>query len=299
VTRIPANHLGRAAWLASLAQQSLIAEAELTPKPGLVDRRGPGVHADLSLALMRRSALAIEPYFHEMALLSDGTRPSQTVREQLAAIGRNAERAMLMATGGSNSHKGAIWILGLLISAAAMEDEVDCTAAGIAATAQAIASFEDRAGPQLVSHGDIVAKRYGVSGARGEAGQGFPHVIDVGLPTLRRRRTQGATEAAARLDTLLSIMSCLEDTCLLYRGGIVALGSAMEGAVAVKSAGGVETQSGRQQLQLLDRRLLDLGVSPGGSADILAATLFLDAVERRLTQIQADESWPENSYGAN
>jgi triphosphoribosyl-dephospho-CoA synthase len=289
--------LGRSSWLASLAQQSLIAEAELTPKPGLVDRRGPGVHADLSLALMRRSAVAIEPHLREMALLSDGTRPSQTVREQLAAIGRNAERAMLMATGGSNSHKGAIWILGLLISAAAMED--DCTASGIAATAQAIASFEDRAAPRLVSHGDIVAKRYGVSGARGEAGRGFPHVIDVGLPTLRRRRTQGATEAAARLDTLLSIMSCLEDTCLLYRGGIVALGSAMEGAVAVKSAGGVETESGRQQLQLLDRRLLDLGVSPGGSADILAATLFLDAVEQGLNQIQADESWPENSYGAD
>jgi triphosphoribosyl-dephospho-CoA synthase len=291
--------LGRSIWLSSLAQQSLIAEAELTPKPGLVDRRGSGVHADLSLALMRRSAMAIEPYFREMALLCERARPSQRVREQLAAVGRNAERAMLIATGGSNSHKGAIWIVGLLISAAAMQDEVDCTASGIAATAQAIASFEDRAAPRLVSHGDIVARRYGVSGARGEAGRGFPHVIDVGLPSLRSKRTQGATEAAARLDTLLSIMSCLEDTCLLYRGGIAALGSAMEGALAVERAGGVETESGRQQLQLLDRRLLDLGVSPGGSADLLAATLFLDGIEQGLKQIQADESWPENFYGAD
>jgi triphosphoribosyl-dephospho-CoA synthase len=294
-----ALRVGRSAWLASLAQQSLIAEAELTPKPGLVDRRGSGVHADLSLALMRRSALAIEPYFRKMASLSDGMQPSQQVREQLAAMGRNAERAMLMATGGSNSHKGSIWILGLLISATAMEDEVDCTACGIAATAQEIASFEDRAAPRLVSHGDIVAARYGVSGARGEAGQGFPHVIDVGLPTLRRRRAQGATEAAARLDTLLSIMSSLEDTCLLYRGGRVALAAAMEGAIAVERAGGVEAQSGRQQLELLDRRLLELRVSPGGSADLLAATIFLDAVARGVNQIQADESWPENSYGAN
>jgi triphosphoribosyl-dephospho-CoA synthase len=206
---------------------------------------------------------------------------------------------MLMATGGSNSHKGSIWILGLLISATAMEDEVDCTACGIAATAQEIASFEDRAAPRLVSHGDIVAARYGVSGARGEAGQGFPHVIDVGLPTLRRRRAQGATEAAARLDTLLSIMSSLEDTCLLYRGGRVALAAAMEGAIAVERAGGVETQSGRQQLELLDGRLLELRVSPGGSADLLAATIFLDAIARGVTQIQADESGPENSYGAN
>jgi triphosphoribosyl-dephospho-CoA synthase len=297
--KIPANHLGRSAWMAGLARQSLTAEAELTPKPGLVDRRGSGAHRDLSLAMMRRSALAIEPHFREMASLSERTRPSQKVREQLAAIGRNAERAMLMATGGSNSHKGAIWILGLMISAAAMEDEVDCTASGIAATTQAIASFEDRAAPRLVSHGDIVAKRYGVSGARGEALQGFPHVLDAGLPTLRRRRGQGATEAAARLDTLLSIMSCLEDTCLLYRGGMAALTAAREGAVAVERAGGVETESGMRQLKLLDRRLLDLGVSPGGSADLLAATIFLDALERGLDQIHAEESWPENSYGAN
>jgi triphosphoribosyl-dephospho-CoA synthase len=73
----------------------------------------------------------------------------------------------------------------------------------------------------------------------------------------------------------------------------------MEGALAVERAGGVETESGRQELQRLDRRLINLGVSPGGSADILAATLFLDAVEQGLTQIQADESWPENSYGTN
>jgi triphosphoribosyl-dephospho-CoA synthase len=299
VTRLPANDLGRAAWMAALAQQSLIAEAELTPKPGLVDRRGSGAHRDLSLALMRRSALAIEPYFLKMASLSERARPGQQLREQLAAIGRDAERAMLMTTGGSNSHKGAIWILGLLLSAAAMGDEGDRTASGIAATARAIASFADRAAPRLVSHGDIVARRYGVSGARGEADQGFPHVMDVGLPSLRRRRAEGATEEAARLDTLLSIMSSLEDTCVLYRGGIVALTAAREGAVAVERAGGVETESGRRALRLLDRRLLDLSVSPGGSADLLAATLFIDGIERGLKQIQADESWPENSYGAN
>jgi triphosphoribosyl-dephospho-CoA synthase len=299
VTTIPANDLGRAAWMAALAQQSLIAEAELTPKPGLVDRRGSGAHRDLSLALMRRSALAIEPYFLKMASLSERARPGQQLREQLAAIGRDAERAMLMTTGGSNSHKGAIWILGLLLSAAAMGDEGDRTASGIAATARAIASFADRAAPRLVSHGDIVARRYGVSGARGEAGQGFPHVVDIGLPTLRRRRALGATEETARLDTLVSIMASLEDTCLLYRGGIVALNAAKEGAVAVERAGGVETKSGRRALRLLDRRLLDLRVSPGGSADLLAATLFLDGIERGLKQIEADEGWPEKSYGAN
>jgi triphosphoribosyl-dephospho-CoA synthase len=297
--RVPSNDPESAAWLANLASQALIAEAELTPKPGLVDRRGAGAHNDLSLDIMRLSARAIEPYFREMALISDGARPNQEIREQLAAIGRNAERAMFRATGGSNSHKGAIWVLGLLISAAAMHDDEHPTASKIAATAQIIASFEDRAAPRLVSHGDVVAKRYGASGARGEALQGFLHVVEVGLPTLRLRRTSGATEYVARLDALLSIIARLDDTCLLYRGGTDALMTAKEHALTVERAGGVGTEIGRQQLTLLDRQLLKIKVSPGGSADLLAATLFLDAVERKQSEVEADESWPEDSHGAN
>jgi triphosphoribosyl-dephospho-CoA synthase len=286
----PSSDQAEAVRLASLACQALIAEAELTPKPGLVDRRGAGAHTDLSLAIMKRSALTIEPYFCQMAFISSGNRPSQPLRERLASIGREAEHAMLRATSGSNSHKGAIWILGLLISAAAMQDEGKVPASRIAATAKKIASFEDRATPRLVSHGDTVAKRYGVTGARGEALHGFPHVVDLGLPMLHSRRASGATENVARLDTLLSIMARLDDTCLLYRGGEEALVTAKAGAAAVESAGGSGTAIGSQKLFRLDRRLLELGASPGGSGDLLAATLFLDAVEGRQNEVQADRS---------
>ncbi len=103
----------QAVWLARLCKQSLVAEAELTPKPGLVDRRGAGSHNDLSLSNMRRSALAIEPYFYQMALISWEAHVNQQLRERLAAIGRDADRAMYKTTDGSNSHKGAIWALGL------------------------------------------------------------------------------------------------------------------------------------------------------------------------------------------
>jgi len=284
------NDQAQAVRLAGLVRQALIAEAELTPKPGLVDRRGAGSHIDLSLAIMRRSALAIEPYLCQMAFVSRRRHPNQPLRERLAVIGREAECAMLKATSGSNSHKGAIWILGLLVSAAAMQDDDKARASAITATAKKIASFEDRATPRLVSHGDVVAKRYGIMGARGEALHGFPHVVDVGLPMLHSRRASGATENVARLDTLLSIMSRLDDTCLLYRGGEEALVTAKAGAAAVESAGGSGTTIGSQKLFRLDRRLLELGASPGGSGDLLAATLFLDAVERRQNEVQADRS---------
>jgi triphosphoribosyl-dephospho-CoA synthase len=295
----PSLDQGPAVRLAYLASQSLIAEAELTPKPGLVDRRGAGAHTDLSLSIMKLSAFVIEPYFREMAFVSEGSHPSQALRERLAVIGRDAERAMLKVTNGSNSHKGAIWILGLLVSAAAFELNDEVEASQIAATAKEIASFADRATPRLVSHGDVVAKKYGVAGARGEALGGFPHVVAVGLPTLRSKRANGATESVARLDTLLSIMSRLDDTCLLYRGGEKALVAAKENAAAVEEGGGSGTAIGRQKLSQLDRRLLELGVSPGGSGDLLAATLFLDAVERKQDEVQMDQSGLENQSGAN
>jgi len=81
---------------------------------------------------------------------------------------------------------------------------------------------------------------------------------------LHRRRQQGATEQVARLDSLLSVMSRLDDTCVLYRGGEAALATAKEGAIAVEAAGGSGTALGKQRLRQLDRRLLDLNVSPGG-----------------------------------
>jgi triphosphoribosyl-dephospho-CoA synthase len=298
-TTAAAADTAAAHWMARLAREALIAEAELTPKPGLVDRRGHGAHTDLSLDIMRRSAIAIEPYFWRMARLATRAKPSRAMREQLALIGRQAERAMLDATGGSNAHKGAIWALGLLVSAAAMHDRNGVTAADVAAKAKEIASFEDRAMPRLVSHGDAVTKRYGVAGARGEALCGFPHVIDVALPMLRLKRQSGATEQIARLDTLLSIISRLDDTCVLYRGGEEALATAKEGAAAVGALGGSGTVLGRQRLWQLDRRLLDLNASPGGSADLLAAALFLDALERGQDDVRPDESPMEVSHGTH
>src|SRR6202050_2077746 len=182
----------RSRLLASLASQSLIAEAELTPKPGLVDRGGSGAHSDLSLDLMRRSARVVETCFVAMASAAGGRGPDRDLREELAAVGRDAEGAMYKATEGANSHKGAIWILGLLVAAAAQRD--DLSAKEIASVAGAISRFPDRACLNIVTHGDIVRNRHGVAGARGEACQGFPHVVRFGLPTLRKRRNSGVRE---------------------------------------------------------------------------------------------------------
>jgi triphosphoribosyl-dephospho-CoA synthase len=202
--------------------------------------------------------------------------PSQALREKLAETGRAGERRMLIATGGVNTHRGAIWTLGLLVASAAMgprSPEV------LAERAGRLARFNDREPPDPTSHGARMGCRFGVSGARGEAKQGFPHVIQLGLPALRAARAKMVMESHARLDALLAIMTDLNDTCLLYRGGLAALEIAKAGAGQVLSLGGTASAAGYSALLALDTKLIRHGVSPGGSADLLAATLFLDFVE--------------------
>jgi triphosphoribosyl-dephospho-CoA synthase len=289
--------LARSEWLSQLAWQSLIAEAELTPKPGLVDGRGSGSHSDLSLDLMRRSADAIAPYFTLMALASAEAQMDTSLREVAAGIGREAEAAMLRATSGSNAHKGAIWVLGLLVCAASLSDGSDPEF--VAEAAGYLARLPDRARPQAVSHGDVVLERYGGTGARGEAYANFPHVVKIGLPALRAARTNGRTERNSRLAALLTIMSRLDDTCVLYRGGHEAQKIVHEGAARVIKVGGPGSAKGNAALIGLGQELIRLHISPGGSADLLAATLFLDALERGLRRVEKDNSVVEENDGTN
>ncbi|MGA7779224.1 MAG: triphosphoribosyl-dephospho-CoA synthase, partial [Paraburkholderia sp.] len=188
---------------------------------------------------------------------------------------------MMQATDGSNAHRGAIWIVGLLVAGAAIH-AVDRTApamhaaSSICSLAAQIACFPDRFAAPADSHGERVRQRYQVGGARREAQDGFPHVIDIGLPALRAARARGVPEESARLDALLAIMASLDDTCLLHRAGLAGLHAGKDGARRVLDLGGSFTEPGRTALAELDRELLQINASPGGAADLLAATLFID-----------------------
>ncbi|MET8155007.1 triphosphoribosyl-dephospho-CoA synthase [Sphaerisporangium sp. NPDC005289] len=292
--------------LADMAVRALCEEARLSPKPGLVDGRGAGAHGDMDLALLLASAEALRPAFRSLA---DAARRTATgagprgelglreelqprrghgprdeyeprrllaLREELGRIGRAGEAAMSRVTGGVNTHRGALWTLGLLVAAAAIGAATDREAARVAAR---LAGLPDRNVPAgAISHGERARRRYGVSGARGQAVAAFPHVIDVALPRLRLAGAAGLQQDAARLDALLAVMSLLEDTCVLYRGGLDGLRVVRSGAERVLAEGGAGTRRGRAALLELDERLAARRLSPGGSADLLAAALFLHFV---------------------
>jgi triphosphoribosyl-dephospho-CoA synthase len=272
--------------LADLAVAVLLEEAELTPKPALVDCRGNGAHHDLDLARLRRSAQSLQDGFAAIAAVAADEQPSLRLHAQLGRIGREMEQRMLAATGGSNAHRGAIWALGLLVAAAARRS-ADHTPAGLARAAAALARLPDsgrdagRPADRPPSHGERARLTHGAAGARGEAQAAFPHAIRVGLPMLRAARDRGVPEDRARLDALMAIMASLDDTCLLHRGGRAALKAAKTGARAVLKAGGTAVPAGRQRLDQLHAELMARWASPGGSADLLAVALFLDRLESK------------------
>ena len=207
---------GGAEWLARTATQCLIDEARLSPKPGLVDSRGNGAHHDLSLALMERSAHSLTSTFQALAQQSWQRPADIALRQTVGRLGREGERQMMIATDGVNTHRGAIWALGLLVSAVAMLGG-EATAQAVANTAAQLAKLPDDAAPKVFSKGLRATHRYRVPGAREEAQQAFPHIMQRALPQLRLSRLNGSSETNARLDALMAIMTSLTDTCAVAR----------------------------------------------------------------------------------
>jgi triphosphoribosyl-dephospho-CoA synthase len=176
-------------------------------------------------------------------------------------------------TGGG--HRGALWTLGLLVAAAALRPGAG--AADITTLAGQLAAHPDRRAPRRPSRGSTMSARYGAAGARGEARAGFPHVRRA-LTALTTAREQGATEPQARLDALLTVMSTLQDTELLYTAGPMGLRQVQAGARGVLEAGGTSTERGAAALRALDTNLTSHAWAPRGSGALLTGALFLDAL---------------------
>lgn len=262
---------GTPQMIADLAVRALHDEADLTPKPGLVDGRGPGAHADMTGDMLHASADALRDALAECACAATESPVGPELRARLGVIGRAGERAMLAATGGVNTHRGALWALGLLSAAAAATDPTTGAVVDVAARLARIPDPAADSGTSL-SHGARVRVQYGAPGAAGEARRGFPHVTRYALPAVREGRP---------LDGLLAVIAHLDDTCLLHRGGPAGLAAVQHGARRTLRAGGMRTHQGRQRFDELDALCADRRLSPGGAGDLLAAAMFLDGLERR------------------
>jgi len=256
-----------------LAYEALKTEALLTPKPGLVDRHNNGAHTDMNLELLLQSAETLQPYFVELAAYGclHKTEAPAKLLIALRKIGLRAEEAMLEVTGGVNTHKGALFGIGLLCAAAGVlgeEAETERLCAYVAEMTRGI-TMRERAEKQLVRMPETL--RWQMSGARGEAESGFYHARVVGLPAYFQSLQCGLSQEEAALRALLQLMTRLMDTNLLRRGGQSAV------TYVQRRAEEVLHNFSTAEVEKFDQELILANLSPGGSADCLAITLFLSS----------------------
>lgn len=315
-TRIPLCLSG--ACVAELASRAAVLEAAVSPKPGLVCIDGNGAHRDMNYPLFVRSAHALRPYFaaaHAWGETSRGMTP-QRAFTRLRGLGVAAERRMLAATNGVNTHKGLIFSMGLFCAAVGRMGGQNASIDDIRRTASAFVRglvekdfapllpfaarqaekgaaleydrpkaarsvLEARLGRGL-SAGEVVFLLYGTTGIRGEAENGFPHV-GAACAALGRHGA-GRDLNTAMAHCLLELVRDMDDTTLLWRGGRRGRAYAAMAARVVLAAGGLRTPEGAAALRRMSADFAAKGLSPGGCADILAVSVFLLLLQRHATR---------------
>lgn len=277
-----ASHAGDAALCAAigrLAVRSLYEELTLYPKPGLVSLVDNGSHADMSAATFMRSLFALRRYFIRITRAGIGHAPFPALR----SLGIEAEQCMLLATGGVNTHRGAIFCLGLLCAAMG-----SCHAHGTALSAHAIrgallarwgeALSRHTHAPTADSHGLQAWHRHAAAGARQEAARGLPSVFNIALPALRHTLADGRGMRRARIDALFALMAQISDTNLYHRGGAGGAQAVKLHARAFLAGGGTAHPDWEQRARECHRIFVAGRLSPGGAADLLAAACLVHAV---------------------
>ena len=292
--------------IAHLATQALQAELDTTPKPGLVDKDNNGAHRDMDHALMQLSINTLHPYFVRLAFLGFAdTLPSHTV---IRDAGIEAEKAMLEATNGVNTHKGALFSMGLAVVAAAYEEKKAAAnkeergkereeeyLSSLQLTIKALAaSFPDTSGTHGSKAKQLSNGTTTIKGALDNAREGYEKLFAEWLPFYNERRK--SHDAHALHKTLLRIMCDLDDTNIIYRTNVVtaeevkqearALLASFEEAYAAedkeKCASAIEEKCASAELLALkdmDRRYTERNISPGGAADMLSFTVFIGSIQ--------------------
>lgn len=267
--------------IAGAACRALLFEVCTTPKPGLVDRENSGSHRDMDIFTYMSSASALYPYFRKCAETGIRTAelPPEAAFVQLRAPGRDAEGVMLEATGGVNTHKGAIFSVGLVSAALgrlAPEERKD-PAAVLSVCAAMTKGLTERAFSGLTPEkartaGQRFYLQYGIRGVRGQAEDGFPAILEAGLPVLEQGLAEGLSLNDAGCAALLHILSAEADTNMIARSS---LETAEEIRGAIRELLQETPFPDRNTLEALDLRFRELNLSPGGSADLLAICYLL------------------------
>lgn len=261
------------------ALDALYDELNLENKPGLVCPSGNGSHSDMSYDTFIDSITSLRGYFATLSAFGYDNRDFDDIKK----AGIEQEIKMRQATNDINTHKGAIFNLGFASAAIGqcVQQHKPLTTQNICA--QIIESWQydltHRLERKADSHGQQMYKKYGVTGAIEMVATGFQIIQNLALPCFydTLHRTQDFEKAS--MQTLMTLIGALSDTNLVWRGGMSDLKNAQMMAKQFLQAGGVHQSNWRQAVRMINRYFIHRNLSPGGSADLLAVTIFFYKVE--------------------
>ena len=269
---------------ASAAVRGLLYEVSTTPKPGLVDRNNSGSHRDMNFFTFLDSSASLIPWFREFFCLGwdHSSESDRQLFERLRYAGQRAETAMFSATGGINTHKGLVFASAILCGAlgkvhAGRELPLPFTDVLQECRRLGKCSLSDLHRPPnvqttLPTNGERIFTAYGIRGARGEAAAGFPSAVRIGLPALRKWLSAGFSLNDSAAMALLTLISEVDDTNMVHRGGPELAKKRKEQAKILLSA--VTKENFKETLYTLDHQYMTENLSPGGCADLLAVSLM-------------------------
>lgn len=271
--------------IADIAGWALLEEVHTTPKPGLVDCYSNGAHKDMTVRTFEDSAKALHPYFLMMAEIGwEYYEKPQEIFLKIREVGKLAEGAMYRATNGVNTHKGLIFSIGILSAAAAavFHQTKEISREDIFVKEMEMVQnilLQELAASGMkkkdLTNGEKVYKKYGSFGVRGEALYGYAAVRNLSLPVFDEGVENHMDFETVKLQALVTLMSQVEDSNILYRSDMDRLKQVQKMSRDFLNAGGMYQQSGMETMMEWDRQFIDWNISPGGSADLLAITLFI------------------------
>lgn len=277
------NHIGL------LMQKALFYEVNTSLKPGLVDRLHNGSHKDMGLSTFINSAYSLSDYFCQCVkegLSCDCSKKDLPLLfQKLRSIGKQAEKTMLFATQGINTHKGIIFSGGILCGAIGYyisTNSRDISSKNFLSSLSEICRYML---PALLNdyltltqntaktNGEKLYLEYKITGIRGEAKEGFPHLFNTGFPLFQAVLKEDFTLWQAGLITLLHYIAYTEDTNLIIRSDYQLACKIQKDLQKFLNHATYEEQL--SILPKLDHFFVSQNISPGGSADMLALTYFL------------------------
>lgn len=267
--------------------QAILLEVSTHPKPGLVTRLSNGAHKDMSIFTFMMSSAVLSKAFNDLQDIGQAHRG--TLAElfcKLRSYGVGAEAELLRVTKGVNTQRGILFAGGIVsavsgyamnmgLSRDALLPMIKEMAAGL--VAKELKNLDHAA----MTAGEKLYYKYGITGIRGEVENGFPSVVNYGLPALEDAFDKGATINDALVHTLISLMTVVEDSNVIWRTDYDILLEVQRIANNILSLGSVFTEKGRMAIAETERCFLQRRISPGGSADLLSVTITLYLLEHK------------------